>query len=335
MRYVLLSLLLIAIVLCCSCGGNSSTPTTTTQQERGAASITITPSSAALAPGGVQQFAATVVGIANTTVVWSIQEGATGGAIDANGKYTAPTTAGTFHVIGQSLATPSLSASATVTVAITGNAKGLYASTGLAAYIIVLPDDMFYAIDGPVAADGSMTNVFRLISGQGQSSAGNYTAALTFFLMDYTFSGNVQAAYVPGTSMTGSYNPPVQQFNAKVVPASQFNFNLPANLSEIAGAWSGLFIGDILLDERSPGAIMISATGQITSPGAGCSYSGTVTPDANKNFFNVTITFGPAPCNPANQTISGVAVDMLLPNGATRQLLIVMRQSTFGFASLR
>jgi hypothetical protein len=90
----------------------------------------------------------------------------------------------------------------------------------------------------------------------------------------------------------------------------------------------------MLTGEPATGTVMISSMGEITLAGLGC-YSGMVTPDANKNFFNVTIKVGPAPCNRANQTISGVAVEMLLPNGATRQLLIVMRQSPLGFAALR
>lgn len=95
------------------------------------------------------------------------------------------------------------------------------------------------------------------------------------------------------------------------------------------------YFQEMLSGKPAPGEITIIAAGQIMPVGPGCSYSGTITPDAEKNFFNVSITFGSAPCNPANQTISGVALEMLLPDGVTRQLLIIGKQSTFGFAGLR
>jgi len=55
-------------------------------------------------------------------VSWFIQEGATGGMIDATGKYTAPNAAGTFHVIATGAA-DGTSGSATVTVQ-AGSASG-------------------------------------------------------------------------------------------------------------------------------------------------------------------------------------------------------------------
>ena len=78
--------------------------------------ITIAPTTAALQPGNTQQFTATVTGTSNTAVTWTVVE-AGGGAVSANGLYTAPATAGTYHVQATSVADPSKSAQATVTVA--------------------------------------------------------------------------------------------------------------------------------------------------------------------------------------------------------------------------
>ena len=44
------------------------------------------------------------------TVTWSVQEGAAGGSVDASGRYTAPGTPGTFHVVATSVADASKSA---------------------------------------------------------------------------------------------------------------------------------------------------------------------------------------------------------------------------------
>jgi hypothetical protein len=57
-----------------------------------------------------------VTGSANTAVTWTVQEGAPGGAVGSTGLYTAPSTAGTYHVVATSVADPSKSATVAVTV---------------------------------------------------------------------------------------------------------------------------------------------------------------------------------------------------------------------------
>jgi hypothetical protein len=71
---------------------------------------------ASLAPGGTQQFTATVTGTTNTAVTWS----ASGGAITAAGLFTAPATGGGFAIRATSVA--DASASATAIVNVTGGA---------------------------------------------------------------------------------------------------------------------------------------------------------------------------------------------------------------------
>lgn len=92
------------------------------------AAVVISPASVSLLINGQQGFSATVTGQANTAVGYTIQEGAAGGSIDASGSYIAPPTPGTYHVVATSLADPTQSATATVTVtALTNpNPAGLY-----------------------------------------------------------------------------------------------------------------------------------------------------------------------------------------------------------------
>jgi hypothetical protein len=75
-----------------SCGGGSAT------MSGPVISVSISPSSALVAFGAAQQFTATVTGTSHTAVTWSVVgEGCTVdtcGMIDANGLYTAPSTAG-------------------------------------------------------------------------------------------------------------------------------------------------------------------------------------------------------------------------------------------------
>ena len=78
--------------------------------------VSVTPATVTLSPGGTQAFTQTVTGTTNSAVIWSIQEGQAGGSISSQGVYTAPSTAGTYHVIAASVADPNATGSATVTV---------------------------------------------------------------------------------------------------------------------------------------------------------------------------------------------------------------------------
>lgn len=78
-------------------------------------SVAVEPGSATLYTGQATQFAATVTGTADLLVTWVVDETG-GGAVDQNGLYTAPTTAGSFHVRAVSHARPEISGVAAVTV---------------------------------------------------------------------------------------------------------------------------------------------------------------------------------------------------------------------------
>jgi hypothetical protein len=78
--------------------------------------VTVTPGMASVSPGGMVTFAAMVVGAETPAVTWSVSE-ATGGTISAEGVYTAPAMAGHYTVVATSVADPTRSGSAAVTVA--------------------------------------------------------------------------------------------------------------------------------------------------------------------------------------------------------------------------
>ncbi len=101
-----------------------------------AVAITVSPKTVSLSTSGAQQFIATVTGSANMAATWSVQEGAAGGAVTAAGAYTAPATAGTYHVIATSQADATKKDTATVTVTapppvvVTINPKSASLTTG-------------------------------------------------------------------------------------------------------------------------------------------------------------------------------------------------------------
>ncbi len=80
--------------------------------------VSVSPQASSVLPQGTANFTATVTGTPtgqSTAVTWSVQESG-GGAIDGTGHYTAPSTTGTFHVVATSVANPSRSGLAAVTV---------------------------------------------------------------------------------------------------------------------------------------------------------------------------------------------------------------------------
>lgn len=78
--------------------------------------VSIAPSAVTLVPLAERAFRAEVVGTADVRVSWAVAEGTAGGAVTADGAYTAPASLGTYHVVVTSVADPSKSAVATVTV---------------------------------------------------------------------------------------------------------------------------------------------------------------------------------------------------------------------------
>lgn len=98
------------------CGGGSAAPASPPPPPPPAITVSVSPPSLTVSQGATQAFTASVTGTTNTAVTWSVQEGATGGAITNAGVYTAPSTAGTFHVVATSQADSTKSATGTVTV---------------------------------------------------------------------------------------------------------------------------------------------------------------------------------------------------------------------------
>jgi hypothetical protein len=79
--------------------------------------VTITPASPTVDACQTLAFTATVSGSSIGAVSWTVQEGAAGGAISSSGIYTAPSVAGTYHVVATSQAAPGASAAVAIAVA--------------------------------------------------------------------------------------------------------------------------------------------------------------------------------------------------------------------------
>jgi uncharacterized protein YceK len=211
-----------------------------------------------------------------------------------------------------------------------GQAQGVYSGTTSSGFnfsTIVLPNDKFYAIYGTVSGNALLLD--GLVTGQGTSGSGTYTASVTDFLFTGAInSGTINASYVAGSSLNGTLaeNGTAITFTATSEPTSSFNYNTSASLSAIAGTWTGT-----LLDGMTT-TVTISSNGTVSGSSSGCSFSGTVAVDSsNKNFFDVSLTFAGSPCAFPNQTVTGIGVEYLLSDGVTHELLAaVTAGTTFG-----
>lgn len=99
-----------ACALLIACGGSP---------KKSGPAVSVSPTAVSLVAGATQAFTAGVVGLSDSAVTWSVQEGAAGGAITTAGLYTAPPTAGTYHVVATSVTDASKSGVAAVSVAAT------------------------------------------------------------------------------------------------------------------------------------------------------------------------------------------------------------------------
>ena len=108
----ILFLLFVGVVLACP---NAALSQLRPQPKLTRITVTISPPKTTLFAGETQVFVATVLGGANKTVTWSVDE-EDGGAVTNQGLYTAPKVQGVYHVAASSTASPQQRPVATVTV---------------------------------------------------------------------------------------------------------------------------------------------------------------------------------------------------------------------------
>lgn len=121
---------------------------------------------------------------------------------------------------------------------------------------------------------------------------------------DFSFtSGTItdvtlNATAVPRTSISGS----ITAGGTAVTFTGTYgtSFDQAPNLAQAAGVFNGI-------GPSAGTTITLAASGAITGATGGCGFTGNATPRTDGNAFNVTMTFGGAPCVLAGQTVTGIA----------------------------
>ena len=197
------------------------------------ATVVISPSSAVIAPSATQQFSATVQGLSNTGVTWSVDSVAGGnstvGVITSGGLYTAPAAVGTHTVVATSTADPSLSGSATVSI-----------SQGSQAAVLTYHNDD--------ARDGAFLQEVTL-------TPSNVNSSQFGKLFSYPVDGQIyaQPLYMPQVTIGGSsheivfiatQNNSVYAFDATGAQTAPFwNVNLGAHVSKNSAEGVNPYVG--------------------------------------------------------------------------------------------
>ncbi len=156
------------------------------------------------------------------------------------------------------------------------------------------------------------------VAASGASTNGAYSATGK----DYGYTGGVlnttaTATYTPGVSISGTVSTG-GSFSGTTANVTGYTYNTPAQISSIAGSWSG----SSLFGNAT--SVNINASGNYTGTSGACAISGTLTPrPSGKNIFNVTYTNGITGCGIPNLTAQGIGIASSLSNGKM-QLIIAL-----------
>ena len=226
--------------------------------------------------------------------------------------------------------------SSTTTTTSTATAEGVYGgtlsgSTSTAFEALVLENGDIWSLYGTQTA--SVFSVAGFIQGAGTSNNGSFTSSTT---KDFGFApavaGSLNASYdATAKTIAGTFSAGGQTatFTGGPIAGSLYDYTAPASLTTVAGPWSTTSAtGETI-------TIDVAANGALTAAtSSGCNFTGTVTPrPSGKNVFNVSLTFGVAPCALAGQTATGIALAYPLAGGLT-QLLVAVVDGTRSYGAL-
>lgn len=195
-------------------------------------------------------------------------------------------------------------------------AQGLWigtTNTGRTGTALVFSDGSYYVIYSPV---GNSTTIAGVVQGSGTSSSG------TFFSSNAR-DFNLEGLGVLAATVSASYSSK-QSFNGSITystggsvtftTAYDAAYENAASLAVLAGTYTGQVVSSAGIENAT---LTVSTNGAISGASSlGCSATGTASPRTDGNAYNLSITFGAAPCIFANQTFAGIGYF----NSATKRL---------------
>jgi len=187
-----------------------------------------------------------------------------------------------------------------------GAAAGLWngsTTTGRAVTGIVLGDGTYYVF---YSEAGFPNTIAGAVQGSGSGGSSSFTSTNA---RDFNLEGlGVSSAGVTATATAKqSFNGNILYTGGTVTTFSS-TYNVAYETKPTLAALAGTYTGSVALSAGTLAAVVtVAANGTLSSTASGCTIGGSATPRSDGNAYDVTISFGPAPCFFANQSFNGLA----------------------------
>jgi hypothetical protein len=158
---------------------------------------------------------------------------------------------------------------------------------------------------GQLSSTGMHTFDYETLAAASASASGSYVVGSQ---MSFAITREGATASVP--------------ISVSAVPTTDYDPARAADLTAIAGAWNGRFT------PTETGGVVVTPAGAInTATSAGCLSSGVVTPRANENVFDVSVTLvATGSCLTPNAVATGTA--FVVGSGANARLYLGLKTAT-------
>lgn len=197
--------------------------------------------------------------------------------------------------------------SATPVTTPTGTAEGLWlgtTDTNRAITGLVLDDGTYYVLYSQV---GNPSAIGGVVQGHGTSNNGSFTSTDA---RDFNMEGQgVLDATVSGSYMIDQWLNGTVMYTSGGATAFTSTYDSQYDLPPSLTALAGTYTGQVVLSQGVENAVVtVSGSGAVAGIGeSGCTLTGNASPRTNGNVFDISITFGGAPCYFAGQTFTGHA----------------------------
>lgn len=187
------------------------------------------------------------------------------------------------------------------------SAEGLWngtTSNGRTVSGLVLDDGVFWVL---YTSQTNSNIIAGAVQGSGTSNNGSFASSNA---LDFNLEGlgiipaNLSASYTQKQNFNGTVTYPTLNQTVTFTSKYSADYDQTPSLATIAGTYAGTAA---VKDGSESGTVTISSSGVVNFVGSSsCTSTGTVTPRAKGNVYNLSVTFGGAPCSNANSTVTGI-----------------------------
>lgn len=168
---------------------------------------------------------------------------------------------------------------------------------------LVFDNGLYYIL---YSVSGDASTIAGVVQGNSATSGANFSSSNA---RDFNLEGEgVLAATVAANFAAKSTLAGTVTYGPGLTNTFSTSYDSDYELTPTRAAVAGTYTGEVAFSLGVEAAtIVISGTGALSGTGAsGCAVTGAVNPRLRGNAYNVTITFGGAPCSFANQSFTGI-----------------------------